>query len=335
MNHRLNILIRVASVFLLSIFVLLQVWGDSGFSSRYPNLFIQKRIFEQHFRRLSPKHLLHINGNLTNIGFISQIFLINLPHRDDRRTRSIGVLQTLNIDAYIVPALSIHSLDVLKHSQLVKLGSITLNEIACWASHMQIWIDISNSKSNQTWTLILEDDIDLEMETIKVLESFPKQIWKTSDMIYLGHCDNPPGKLLYTGMNGYRVHYAKHPSCTHAYAIRKQGARKLIELISKPRRAIDQEIVHLNDAGQISILSIHPPLALQNTFSPSNRSDVNPSKNTWKYSVKRVVNSFFEWARGVESIIQLNDSALARADLNKADRLRITLEQQACSFLND
>lgn len=287
---------------------------------------VNKRNRLKSLPRLNHSTLIHIEEARKQIGSIGKIYLINLPKRHDRRHNSIALLKTLHLDSFIVPALDIHSADVLSRSDLTKNGIITPVELACWASHMQIWTDIAQSSDNQSWTLILEDDVDLEMKTIEILESFSDQLWKMPDMIYLGYCGNPPGSLIMHGLNGYRIHQAINPSCTHAYAIHRHAANKLIKFISSPLRAVDDEIVDLNDRDRLSVFSIHPPLAMQLKVTKSQQSDVNPSKGTWLHFVKRLFDSSIEWIRGVEFIDSLKDSAMNHAlrSLSKNQTDKIT-----------
>ena len=278
------------------------------------------------FKRLCSSSLLHLNQTIKHIAAIRNIYVINLPRRPDRRTTSIALLQALQLDAHIVPALDIYSPQVLSRSHLVYTGQLTLLELACWASHMQIWTEIAAvaaaSGQNETWSLIFEDDIDLETTTVNILRSFPDDLWSQPDMIYLGHCGNPPGPLLYRGLEDYRVHRALNPSCTHAYALRSGAASRLVHLLSTPVRAVDDDIVRLVNAGKLSIFSIHPPLATQQLITFPHPSDVNPPKNTWIYVIKLRINFFVKWWHGVEFVTALKDSALARANLSEADDWR-------------
>ena len=274
------------------------------------------------FQRLSSSSFLHLNETIKRIAAIENVYVINLPRREDRRITSIALFQTLHLDAHIVPALNIHSPEVLSRRHLIDTGRITLLELACWASHMQIWTEIASLPENDTWTLIFEDDIDLEVTTVDILQSFPRDLWSQPDMIYLGYCGNPPGALLYDGLEDYRVHRAINPSCTHAYAIRSSTASRLVRLLSPPLRAVDDEIARLGNEGVLSIVSIHPPLAIQRLTSSSHPSDVNPPQDTWLYQVKKAINSFIDWCKGVEVIDQLKDSAFARANLSKANDWR-------------
>ncbi|CAF2505532.1 unnamed protein product [Rotaria sp. Silwood2] len=231
-------------------------------------------------------------------------------------------MQTLHLDAFIVPAYTIHSSEVISHDNLVRNGKITLAELACWASHMQIWSAISTSESNDSWSLVLEDDINLEIFTSEVLQSFPRDLWNKPDLIYLGSCYNIPGSMIYEGAYGYRIHQALNPSCTHAYGIQSRAAAKLLRLLSSPRKAVDDEIVLLSNNQTLLVFSIHPPLALQRLVTTSNPSDVNPAKLSWLFQAKASVNYLLQKWRGVEVVSKLKDSALARANIIKAAEWR-------------
>ena len=281
---------------------------------------------ETPFKRLTESDLLHIPGSTKQFAAIDRVYLINLPYRVDRRIGSIGLFQTLDLDAYIVPAHGAHSSQVESRSHLTKHGVITTMELACWASHMQVWSEIAANRDDNSWTLIFEDDIDLEWDLVEILKSFPHDLWNTPDLIYLGYCGNPPGALLYNGTRNFRVHRAVYPSCTHAYAIQPRTASKLMQLLASPREAIDNSIVNLVRAGELVAFSIHPPLVLQQSLTSWRPSDVNPVLKSWSYRTRKQSNAIYEWWRGVESVSNLKDSTLARVDFLQADNWRRTNE---------
>ncbi|CAF4094136.1 unnamed protein product [Adineta steineri] len=266
--------------------------------------------------------LFHINGSIKSIGKASPIYIINLPSRPDRRTESIALMQTLNLEAFIVPAYSIHSTEILSRNKYRNKLLLKLTELACWASHMRVWLTIANNTpcQNNAWSIIVEDDIDLEIDTPQIMQSFSQAMWNEADLIYLGHCANTPGKLIdQSSKHNYRVHQALHPSCTHAYAIRSDAARKLIYLLSKPSRAIDDSIVKLVDNHQLVAYSIHPPLAMQQPVSKNNPSDVNQiDRQSFIYRIQFSIYKFTQWLYSVPSYEKLNKSALQKANLTKA-----------------
>ena len=278
---------------------------------------------EVSFEHSSEWTRLRIPGATKQLTAVERIFVINLPNRIDRRTRSIGLFRTLDLDVIIIPAHNTHSPQVRSRIHLMNHGRITLAEIACWASHMQVWLEVAARANDTGWTVIFEDDIDLEFHLTDVLQSFPRELWHVPDLIYLGHCGNPPGRFLFNGTRGFRIHEAVNPSCTHAYAIRPQTAATLLQLLSSPRKAVDDEIVALVSAGRLLALSVHPPLAVQEPSTVAHPSDVNLSRpDSWTYRILKRLNHVIEWWRGVQFVDELQDSTLARADFLKADDWR-------------
>ena len=276
--------------------------------------------FVQPIEPFDHSSILHITGNQTNLGKISSIYIINLPVRDDRRTESIAIMQALNLDAFIVPAYSVLSKEILSRKQYNLFFKIT--ELACWASHMRIWITIANTTScqNNTWSMVFEDDIDLEMMTPQIIQSIPNSIWNQADLIYLGHCANPAGKLIYQSSKySYRIHQARHPSCTHAYAIRSDTARKLVYLLPNPSKPIDDSLVKLVSSNQLIAYSVHPPLVIQKPVSKDNPSDVNQiDRESWIYYIQFSIYTFVQWLNGVEPHSKLRNSTLKLANFTKA-----------------
>lgn len=286
----------------------------------------------QFVKSLNRSLLLHINGSIKHLGEAYPIYIINLPARTDRRTETIALMQTIDLEAFLFPAYSIHAPEIALYNQNRNHLFFTSTELACWASHMRVWLtiadDISSVNNDDHWSMIFEDDIDLEMETIRIVESFPSSIWITADLIYLGHCANPPGKLIYqSSTHIYRVHQAVHPSCTHAYAVRSRTARILISSLSNPSQPIDNAIVQLVKEQHLIVYSIHPPLAIQKPVSLRNPSDVNlADRQSWIYRVKLFIYMYIQWWNGVEPVDGLHQSAAQQSNLTRAEQWRSMYE---------
>ena len=268
------------------------------------------------FKKLPSSLFLNLNESIKRIAAIDRIFLINLPTRIDRRTTSIAIFQKLHLNLHIVPAFHPQAAEVL--SRLHHLPHhLTHIELACWASHVQLWTHITLTTTNdQSWTLIFEDDVDVELSMVDILESFPSDMWTKADMMYLGYCGNPRGELLWKGQTHHQIHRAVNPSCTHAYAIRTDTTRKLLNLLSTPQRPIDLEIVHLNNEKKLTIYSIHPPLAIQNRRL---KSSIKLDTDSLKESVRRKLNLLKEWWLDAQTVESLNNSSLSKIDFNQAE----------------
>ena len=278
---------------------------------------------------LREAQLLRIDGTQRSLGQASPIYIINLSTRLDRRTDSIALMQRLELQAFLAPAYSLHSpaMKQLNHSYFHPFF-LKSTELACWASHMRLWLTIAKNPQSP-WTLIFEDDIDLELDIVNIMQSFSKAIWNEPDLIYLGHCANPPGQLIDRPIqSNYRIHQALHPSCTHAYAIRSKSVHKLIDLLANPQRPIDDSIVELVDNGLLLAYSVHPPLAVQKDVSKSNPSDVNRiDRQSWRYRVQYSIYTFLQWWNGVEFHEALNQSTLERSNRQEANKWRKLNEQ--------
>ena len=285
----------------------------------------------QSIKPLNRSLLLHINGRIKQLGQAYPIYIINLPSRIDRRTESIALMQTIDLEAFLVPAYPVRSPEILPSNRNRNNLFFTSTELACWTSHMRVWITIAHNTSgcnDDRWSIIFEDDIDLEMDTVHIMQSLPSSIWAEADLIYLGHCANPPGKLIYQfPTHNYRVHQALHPSCTHAYAIRSRTARILMSSLSSPSQPIDNAIVQLAKQLHLVVYSIHPPLVIQKPVSMSNPSDVNLiDRQSWMYRIQLLIYTFIQWWNGVELSEKLNQSAFERTNLISATEWRRTYE---------
>ena len=269
---------------------------------------------------------INIPGQLIVNTPISSISIINLPRRVDRRIDSIGLMQKLYLQASIVPAYSISSPEIVQLAN--HRSSLTSTELACWASHVRLWMtlhrhhydrSLRTNDSSVKWMMILEDDIDVEADLVQRLRSFPSSIWSMADLIYLGHCANPPGRLVYRSIRyDYRIHHALHPTCTHAYLIRSTSLYKLISSLSRPVKPLDESIVDLVHRNSVVVLSVHPPMAEQKVVDESNPSDVNliDRRSLW-YRLSYGVYCLLQWWTGVEK-----DVGLLRPTLKHVNRQR-------------
>lgn len=291
------------------------------------NHLLNNSIIEKPIQRLLNSTLIHIHGSIKHLGPAKQIYIINLPHRQDRRTGSIGLFQKLQFDAFIVPGYTVHSPEVISRIHLTKTNPIRLCEIACWASHTQLWLEVA-TLPNDTWIFIFEDDIDLELSTFDILQSFPLDLWIKPDMIYLGYCGNAPGQLIFKGIENYRIHQALHPGCTHAYGIRSYSAKKLLQFLSSPHKPIDDTIIDLVNEKKLLIYSIHPPLALQQLNTSVQPAEITPQRSQLMFKIKTWTNYIFDRWTGAEFGNKLKNSTLTKVNLKEADQWRKIYENK-------
>lgn len=74
-----------------------------------------------------------------------------------------------------------------------------------------------------------------------------------------------------------RLHPSNQPKCTHAYAVSKRGARRLLLYLRYPpfaySRAVDQAISWLIETGKINSYTVVPSLVIQ---TKEDKSDISP-----------------------------------------------------------
>jgi GR25 family glycosyltransferase involved in LPS biosynthesis len=169
-----------------------------------------------------------------------------------------------------------------------------------WLGHLAVLQDMVSSGIETA--LILEDDVDFDV-TIKSqmlkLSAAAQQFTNTSqdtspygsawDVLWLGHCgeswNRARSSLQYPDssrvpQNRYRgwqetsfgairddhrlVQWSSGPTCTYAYAVTLDGAKRILKLASKGRStAFDIELSGLCVFGKLKCVTVMPPLFVQ------------------------------------------------------------------------
>lgn len=154
---------------------------------------------------------------------------------------------------------------------------LTRGKIACWRSHIQTLKQIaSESYTNHHDngpSLVLEDDVDVERNFLHLIEDIWPSLPPEWDMVFLGHCwsdesANPAlPRHIWMRFSGTAAHPSNAPLCTHAYAVNRRSARKLLLYLQYTRfaysRALDHAYAHLITEGLIQAISLVPSIAVQ------------------------------------------------------------------------
>ncbi len=168
-------------------------------------------------------------------------FVVNLRQDAERKKHMRSILNVLNIDAEFIDAINGKDLNDIDHFinknktiSLKKVGrKLSPGEIGCALSHQLIY-KIIIKESIQS-TLILEDDIDISPNLIKIMDSknqFPEQ-W---DIILLGyHNTNSRDNLKLDALSvralgsNYELININEPAHgTYGYIISLAGAKKIL-----------------------------------------------------------------------------------------------------------
>ncbi|GLB36768.1 hypothetical protein LshimejAT787_0310550 [Lyophyllum shimeji] len=182
---------------------------------------------------------------------------------------------------------------------------LTASRVACWYSHISVISTIANDDTlrGDDAVIVLEDDVDMERDISHRL----RRVWSSLpagwDIVYLGHCWSDESINLALDADGTfsvtngtfpvtHIHPSRSPLCTHAYALSRTGARRLLVHLRYPpfaySRAIDKAISWLIESGRLKSFSIVPSIVVQRK---AGKSDIMSGKgSTWRASL---VNGIF------------------------------------------
>ncbi|KAJ7115247.1 hypothetical protein C8R44DRAFT_629156 [Mycena epipterygia] len=160
---------------------------------------------------------------------------------------------------------------------------LSRSRIACWHSHLSA-IQYTSAHTPPKASLILEDDIDMEVDIKHRLLSVWSLLPLDWDVVFLGHCWSNesyypslelPTLLALHNAHAFptRLHPSRAPLCTHAYALSASGARKLLRDLTYPRfaysRAIDHALAWLVQSGRLKSFSVVPSVVVQRKLGSS------------------------------------------------------------------
>ncbi|KAF9473873.1 hypothetical protein BDN70DRAFT_843041, partial [Pholiota conissans] len=169
---------------------------------------------------------------------------------------------------------------------------LTPARVACWRSHLSVIHRFANNNLPDAHgvALIFEDDVDMEKDIRQQTQALWPSLPGDWDVVFLGHCWSDEG--LGTSLSAHIASAAAHsqlftstgPKCTHAYALSRIGARRLLLHLRHPpfaySRAIDQAFAWLVHSGRLKSFSVVPSLVIQRKLT---KSDVTPGNGSnWK-----------------------------------------------------
>lgn len=210
----------------------------------------------------------------SGISFVDKIFVINLDHNVDRLENFSHLMDSLGYQFERFKAVN---------GQQYEPTYITRGEYGCFLSHFSLWKRVASDPTISR-AIIFEDDVILSPK----LESVTRAKELIEDCISNYSCD-----IFYLGKCLDRCDLHKNatpgivrtnsPLCAHAYALSKEGAKKLISYYKKSMKSIkslsplSKTIVgpkHSADVfmkvcikeKQMLVYASHPSIFVQNTI---------------------------------------------------------------------
>lgn len=134
-------------------------------------------------------------------------------------------------------------------------------EVGCYMSHLKLLEKIAEDPYDG-WTIIFEDDIDLEPDfQERLLKQLP-YLKEEVDMVYVGSLNQPTCED--EKRRGADLCEVGNPWGTHAYMVNRNSAKKIRDLIGYIDREIDIKYVTLIKEGKIDAFVVVPTLVKQN-----------------------------------------------------------------------
>ncbi|WP_252178062.1 glycosyltransferase family 25 protein [Endozoicomonas sp. 4G] len=171
--------------------------------------------------------------NSTLIDF--PVFVICMEREVDRRIEVAEHLTLKGVNFEFSNAVDGHELsndqkNLYSESQSIKHGGrpLALGEIGCYLSHTSIWQKIVDEQI--PCALILESDVVLTQESIECLKNIKKSSvsWDLMMMFYRECLPSIWHKTQLTKKSKI-VKFTNKSSCTTAYLVTEQGAKKLLK----------------------------------------------------------------------------------------------------------
>ncbi len=207
------------------------------------------------------------------------IFIINLRRCPDRKLQITRQLQRMNLAYEIVEAIDGNDIsdnemavtykDVIFYRGFLHSRYLEKGEIGCLLSHLKVFRKIV--ENDIAFACILEDDVILEKDFPGILD-LNVHSDKNWDILLIGHLPKYENKktcyvdCVIDEFSYYENYFMgipiEHPKGTHAYIIKKETAKKILDYAYPIRMPADFLWVDNHKIGvKLSLLT--PPLAFQ------------------------------------------------------------------------
>lgn len=201
---------------------------------------------------------------------------------------------------------------------------LTQSRVACWFGHLDLIHKAANSLKEDQFAIILEDDIDMERDTDEQMKRLWPYLPDDWDMVFLGYCcsDESRGQRISPGppdvsnddstqpSSNSQLHASSQPQLTHAYALSRTGARRLLLHLQYPpfafSRAIDQAIAWLIETNRIKSYTTVPALIAQRRVS---NSDITEGIGFWQKD--KLVSSVFDDEKAKDGVAKASALRIA------------------------
>lgn len=195
-----------------------------------------------------------------------QVFVLNLEHARERRAAMQARLAAAGVAHEFLPAVDGRTLDARDPRIAGADPRLSPGELGCYLSHLAFWRAVVDRAL--PFAAVLEDDVLVEDRLPAVLAALaasplPFDAVRLSALkpivgIRIGELESGEALLLPT----------KNPSGAQGYAVSQQGARRLLDRLSRPLRPIDDALDAYWQYG-LCIPLVSPPPVCEDDSMPS------------------------------------------------------------------
>jgi glycosyl transferase family 25 len=215
------------------------------------------------------------------------IFIINLPHAEERRASIQAVMHKLGLDFSFFDATDGNQLsdeeiskvyDSEKNAKLFK-RPLSCSEIGCYVSHHKLWTRIANTEG--PGAIIFEDDFEATSDLPLLLREIC-QIDQPASIVKLYAGKPIKGDLVADLSAGYRViDPITAPAHTIGYIVPRQAAIRLSKRALPFARPVDMDLKHWWELD-IQVFAVEPsPLRIV-AMTGGGASAIEPSRQANK-----------------------------------------------------
>lgn len=197
-------------------------------------------------------------------------YIINLKENQQRLRNCEKQFSDLGLGFQLIEAvngrdLSLAEIQNVYDSRKNKLhykASLVPSEIGCYLSHYNAWKKIADGPKEGGF--VFEDDFNATDNLVNVIKVLSKDSMNDWDMVKLFSLNKNPKALSIREIDKSLkiVHPYKIPTCMIAYALTKDGARKLISRHSKIFRPVDEDMKYFWETGLRVSLIVPPPVTI-------------------------------------------------------------------------
>lgn len=165
--------------------------------------------------------------------YFDQAYLINLPHREDRKIQSLKECEKIGFVPEVFPAVDGSKENINFHNPL-SIPDLQWNSGAAALNLTTIRILEEAKKKKYASILIMEDDIEFHPQINEVIDSCFHELPNDWEMMQFGCMHR---RVPYKVTN--RIFRIQTADCLHCYAVRDTVYDRLIEEISKMELPLD------------------------------------------------------------------------------------------------